>query len=84
MEHQKTIFEKTLIGNLLRIRGKYILIRASSYVGNVNIDMALNTYTNFETGIYRKTKKIMEDCNAWKYSHLWLYKYNSLKKKATK
>jgi hypothetical protein len=47
MEHQKTNFEKNLIGKLLRIRGKYILIRASSYVGNINVDMALNTYTDF-------------------------------------
>ena len=59
MEHQKTVFEKSLIAKMLRIRGKYILIRASSYVGNVKIDMALNTYTIFETGIYRKTKRIM-------------------------
>jgi len=59
MEHQKTNFDKNLIGKLLRIRGKYILIRASSYVGNNNVDMALSTYTDFETGIYRKTKKIM-------------------------
>lgn len=84
MDEQKTNFEKSLIGKLLRIRGKYILIRASSYVGNINVDMALNTYTDFETGIYRKTKKIMEDCNAWKYSHLWLDKYSTLKKKTLK
>ena len=69
---------------MLRIRGKYILIRASSYVGNVNIDTALNTYTIFETGIYKNTKRIMEECNAWKYSHLWLDKYSSLKKKTLK
>ena len=59
MDHQKTNFDKKLVARLLDIRGKYILIRASSYVGNVNIDMALNTYTDFETTIYRKTKKIM-------------------------
>ena len=47
MSEQKAIFEKTLIGKLLRIRGKYILIRASSYVGDINVDMALNTYTDF-------------------------------------
>ena len=84
MSEQKTIFDKSLIGRLLRIRGKYILIRASSYVGDINVDMALNTYTDFETKIYRKTKRIMEECNAWKYSHQWLDKYNTLKKKAQK
>lgn len=84
MAEQKTNFEKSLIGRLLRIRGKYILIRSSSYVGDINIDTALNTYTDFETGIYRKTKKIMEECNAWKYSHQWLDKYNALKKKTQK
>jgi hypothetical protein len=26
----------------------------------------------------------MEECNAWKYSHQWLDKYNTLKKKAQK
>ncbi len=84
MSEQKTIFDKSLIGRLLRIRGKYILIRASSYVGDINVDMALNTYTDFETKIYRKTKRIMEECNAWKYSHQWLDKYNTLKKKTQK
>ncbi len=47
MEHQKTNFDQKTIGRLLRIRGKYILIRASNYIGNVNIDTALNTYTDF-------------------------------------
>jgi hypothetical protein len=84
MQHQKTNFEKKLIAKMLRIRGKYILIRASNYIGNVNIDTALNTYTDFETGIYRGTKKIMEDCNAWKYSHQWLNKNNSLQKNTIK
>ncbi len=84
MSEQKTNFDKSLIGRLLRIRGKYILIRASSYVGDINVDMALNTYTDFETKIYRKTKRIMEECNAWKYSHQWLDKYNTLKKKTQK
>ena len=59
MSHQGTNFDKNTIRKLLRIRGKYILIRASNYVGNVNVDTILNTYTDFEVGIYRKTKKIM-------------------------
>lgn len=59
MSHQGTNFDKNIISKLLRIRGKSILIRASNYVGNTNIDTILNTYTDFETGIYRKTKKIM-------------------------
>jgi hypothetical protein len=47
MSHQGTDFDKNLNSKLLRIRGKYILIRASNYVGNINIDTALNTYTDF-------------------------------------
>lgn len=59
MTHQGTDFDKGIISELLRIRGKYILIRASNYVGNVNIDTMLNTYTDFESKIYRITKRIM-------------------------
>lgn len=84
MEHQKTNFDKELIAKTLRKRGKYILIRASNYIGNVNIDAALNRYTQFEDKIYRRTKKILEDFNAWKYSHLWLNKSNSLQKNTIK
>lgn len=47
MSHQGTNFDKNTISKLLRIRGKYILIRASNYVGNVNVDTILNTYTDF-------------------------------------
>jgi hypothetical protein len=59
MEHQKTNFDRNLIRKLLRLRGKYILIRASNYADNRNVDMALSTYTEFETGIYKKTKQII-------------------------
>lgn len=34
--------------------------------------------------IYKITKIIMENVNAWKYSHKWLDKYNSLKKNTIK
>ncbi len=45
MKHQSTKFDRKLVGKLLGSRGKYILIRASAYVGNLNSDLALNTYT---------------------------------------
>ncbi len=47
MSHQKVPYDKKLLGKYLDIRGKYILIRASNYVGNINVDMSLNTYTDF-------------------------------------
>lgn len=84
MSHQKIAYDKKLLAKYLDIRGKSILIRASNYFSNVNVDMSLNTYTDFEMGIYRKTKKIIEECNAWKYSHKWLDKHNILKKNTIK
>lgn len=68
----------------LILRGKSILIRTSNYVVDKNIDLELNTYTILENKIYRITKAVMEDCNAWKYAHLWLNKHNSLNKKTIK
>ena len=47
MDNQATVFDRQMVGKLLEQRGKFILIRASAYVGDVNVDMALNTYTDF-------------------------------------
>lgn len=84
MDQQSTSFDRNLVGKLLSIRGKAILIRASNYVGNTNIDYALNTYTVYESKLYKKTKSKMEEFSAWKYSHKWLDKHNSLKAKTKK
>ena len=47
MSHQKVAYDKKLLSKYLDSRGKYILIRASNYIGSVNVDMSLNTYTDF-------------------------------------
>jgi hypothetical protein len=82
MQSHSVPYDKQLVGRLLNLRGKCILNRASNYAGNMNVDQALNTYTEYESMVYKRTKFKMEEISAWKYSHKWLNNNSSLKKSA--